>query len=201
MHFFESNKVAEYLRLSRDDGDKMESDSIRNQRDLIRDYLEQHDDLKHAVRTQIALLIKAETVLSQMDGISEDQSSVKAVNVQIQDSESQIQRYQNLKVQAYKDMLDEVITKEEYTVINARFTQKLEAARKSRQDLMARKKRMLANEVHMKPWMASFKKHAAIEALERSIGQQENRAACWVWIFLLCRNFPTYVQKRFDGAG
>ena len=122
-----------------------------------------------AVRTQIALLIKAEIVLSQMDGISEDQSSVKAVNVQIQDSESQIQRYQNLKVQAYKDMLDEVITKEEYTVINARFTQKLEAARKTRQDLLVRKKRMLANEVHMKPWMASFKKHAAIDALERSI--------------------------------
>ena len=34
---------------------------------------------------------------------------------------------------------------------------------------MVRKKRMLAKEVHMKPWMASFKKHAAIEALERSI--------------------------------
>ena len=28
---------------------------------------------------------------------------------------------------------------------------------------------MLANEVHLKPWMDSFKKHAAIEALERSI--------------------------------
>ena len=75
----------------------------------------------------------------------------------------------NLKVQAYKDMLDEVITKEEYTVINARFTQKLEAARKTRQDLLVRKKRMLANEVHLKPWMDSFKKHAAMEALERSI--------------------------------
>ena len=47
MHFFECNKVAEYLRLSRDDGDKMESDSIRNQRELIRDYLAKHDDLKH----------------------------------------------------------------------------------------------------------------------------------------------------------
>ena len=35
-----------YLRLSREDGDKMESDSIRNQRDLIQDYLKKHPEVK-----------------------------------------------------------------------------------------------------------------------------------------------------------
>ena len=35
-----------YLRLSREDGDKIESDSIRNQRDLIMDYLRQHKELR-----------------------------------------------------------------------------------------------------------------------------------------------------------
>lgn len=37
--------VAEYIRLSREDGDKAESDSIGNQRKLIRDYLKGTDDL------------------------------------------------------------------------------------------------------------------------------------------------------------
>ena len=36
--------VAEYIRLSREDGDKAESDSIGNQRKLIADYLKDKDD-------------------------------------------------------------------------------------------------------------------------------------------------------------
>ena len=55
MHFFECNKVAEYLRLSRDDGDKMESDSIRNQRDLIRDYLAIHFQHEDEIREMMAI--------------------------------------------------------------------------------------------------------------------------------------------------
>ena len=34
-----------YARLSRDDGDKLESDSIINQRALIRDYLKKHPEI------------------------------------------------------------------------------------------------------------------------------------------------------------
>ncbi len=36
--------VAEYIRLSREDGDKAESDSVGNQRKLIRDYVRSSDD-------------------------------------------------------------------------------------------------------------------------------------------------------------
>ena len=38
-------KVAAYLRLSREDGDKIESDSITNQRSLIQDYLGNKSDM------------------------------------------------------------------------------------------------------------------------------------------------------------
>lgn len=38
-------KAAAYLRLSREDGDKIESDSIANQRSLIKDYLKNKPDM------------------------------------------------------------------------------------------------------------------------------------------------------------
>lgn len=38
-----SNLIAKYLRISRDDGDKAESDSIGGQRNLIDDFIKQHD--------------------------------------------------------------------------------------------------------------------------------------------------------------
>ena len=41
-----SNKAACYLRLSREDGDKAESDSISNQRNLINDYVNQRNGIK-----------------------------------------------------------------------------------------------------------------------------------------------------------
>lgn len=37
--------AAIYVRLSKEDGDKEESDSIRNQRDLIRNYLADKPDI------------------------------------------------------------------------------------------------------------------------------------------------------------
>jgi len=42
---FSGNRTGEYLRLSREDGDKLESDSIKNQRELIKEFLTQHQGL------------------------------------------------------------------------------------------------------------------------------------------------------------
>lgn len=39
-------KVAKYMRLSRDDGDEAESESIENQRDIIDNYIEEREDLE-----------------------------------------------------------------------------------------------------------------------------------------------------------
>ena len=41
-----ANLTASYVRLSREDGDKVESDSIHNQRELIRDYVKNNAGLK-----------------------------------------------------------------------------------------------------------------------------------------------------------
>lgn len=38
--------VAVYIRLSREDGDKEESDSVGNQRKLLLEYIKQREDLK-----------------------------------------------------------------------------------------------------------------------------------------------------------
>lgn len=39
-------KVAKYMRLSREDGDDRESESIENQRDIIDNYINEHEGLK-----------------------------------------------------------------------------------------------------------------------------------------------------------
>lgn len=46
MHIF-GNRTAAYLRLSRDDGDKQESDSIKNQRELIKEYISRNKEFHY----------------------------------------------------------------------------------------------------------------------------------------------------------
>lgn len=54
--------AADYLRLSREDGDKLESDSIRNQRSLINDFVKQHPDITWSMN--ILMMVTVEQILS-----------------------------------------------------------------------------------------------------------------------------------------
>ncbi|MBE5985103.1 MAG: recombinase family protein [Paenibacillaceae bacterium] len=62
-------KAAIYIRVSKDDGDKMESNSISNQRTLIRSYLENKPDIE----------ICSERVDDGYSGVSFDRPAVKAM--------------------------------------------------------------------------------------------------------------------------
>ena len=42
---YRSIRVAKYIRLSREDGDDRESESVENQRDIIDNYIKEHETL------------------------------------------------------------------------------------------------------------------------------------------------------------
>lgn len=122
-----------------------------------------------AVRVQIAMLLEAESILKKIDRIPEEQTVIKIINHQLDELDAAIERYRNLKTQAYTDMLDEVITKEEFKDINRKFSERLDTAKAQKKDLLDEKHRMLKNRMHLKPWVEDFKKYRNIEKLERSI--------------------------------
>ena len=55
--------VAIYIRLSREDGDKEESDSVGNQRKLLTEYVNKHDDfILYDVYIDAAVIIGLKTL-------------------------------------------------------------------------------------------------------------------------------------------
>lgn len=74
-----------------------------------------------------------------------------------------------MKVQAYTDMLDEFITKDEYQDITRKFTARIEAAQKNKEGLLQKKQRMMANKIYLQPWMESFRKYQNVETLDRQM--------------------------------
>lgn len=81
-----------------------------------------------SVRTQIGWLAAADTILKQIDRINEEQVSIRVLTTQIEAQDEEIDRFQNLKTKVYTDMLDEIITQEEYNIYHARFSEKLNNA-------------------------------------------------------------------------
>ncbi len=122
-----------------------------------------------AIQNQIDLLLSAENILKQIDRIPEEQTYIKTINRQLSELDDTIDRYRIFKTKAYTDMLDEVITEEEYKDINRRFSERLDGAKAKKNELLQNKHRLLKNKIHLKPWLETFKKYQNIEKLERSI--------------------------------
>lgn len=122
-----------------------------------------------AIHVQIDLLVQAEEILKQIDRIPEDQTFIKTLNSQIAELDEAIARYRGLKVQAYTDKLDEIITESEYKDINKKFSEKLESATAQKKELLETKHRLLKNKIHLKPWVEEFKSYQNIQTLDRSV--------------------------------
>lgn len=122
-----------------------------------------------AIHIQIDLLIQAEEILKQIDRIPEEQTFIKTIDSQIAELDEAIARYRGLKVQAYTDKLDEIITESEYKDINKKFSEKLDSATAQKKELLETKHRLLKNKIHLKPWVEEFKSYQNIQTLDRSV--------------------------------
>ena len=122
-----------------------------------------------AICNQIDLVLRAEKILSQIEKIPENQNAVRVVDGQIKSMETEIERYRELKTKVYVDMLDELISKEEFKDINRRFSAKLDDFTLQKKDLLERRQRLLANKTHLRPWIEELKQYQSIETLDRKI--------------------------------
>lgn len=122
-----------------------------------------------AIRKQIELVIRAEEILKNIDRIPEDQLYIRTINQQITEADKALERNRNLRTQAYTDMLDEVITKEEYKDISSKFTERAETLKKQKEELLQTKSRLMKNRIHLKPWLEDFKQYRNIRKMERSV--------------------------------
>lgn len=122
-----------------------------------------------AIRVQVELVVRAEEILKSIDHIPEEQMYVKTVTRQIEEMDDEIERYRNLKAQAYTDKLDGMLSEDEYNVIYNKFSHKLDAAVEKKKELLDAKYRLLKNRTHLKPWVEDFKKYRNIEKLDRSV--------------------------------
>ena len=122
-----------------------------------------------AIQKQIALLVQADAIMAQIENIPQQQFGVKLLDSQIRTLNAEVQKYKDLRNNLYQDMVDGIITREEYRDIKQTFTRKMERAEESIRELETKKRRLLSNEMRTQKWVEEFKNFRNIESLDRKV--------------------------------
>ena len=122
-----------------------------------------------AIQNQIALLVQADAIMAQIENIPQQQFGVKLLDSQSRTLNAEVQKYKDLRNNLYQDMVDGIITREEYRDIKQTFTRKMERAEESIRELETKKRRLLSNEMRTQKWVEEFKNCRNIESLDRKV--------------------------------
>lgn len=125
------------------------------------------DAVLAAVRQQIAVLVSAAELI---DGIASSEMlrpGLKAITRQIDSMRSEITRYSKLISQLYQDYQSGVVGQEEYKDINARFSDKLTAAKQTLERMEEQRKELMSEDIKSDEWIDSFREFHNIQKLDR----------------------------------
>lgn len=247
--FFQGNEkynCATYLRLSRSDGDQQESNSIKNQRALLNDYMGKHPELHKfdeyvddgysgtnferpdfkrmmqdiEKRNVNCIIVKdlsrfgrnyietgrylerifpfmgvrfiaindhydsaeenddKERILIPFNNLIND-TYCRDISMRVR-SHLDVKRkegqfigsfagYSNLKIRLYQDLCDDVVSREEYGEMNARFAQKIKETQDKIQEIREKKQEALKHDTLLPTWLEEFKQYEHIKTLERRV--------------------------------
>ena len=121
------------------------------------------------IQDQIEKLAVAEKVMKAADNIPAEQFQVKSINQQFCALSAEIDRYKDLKEKLYQDMVDQVVSKDEYKELHVRFSRKIGEAEKAKTELEQQKNKFIQSGFRNQQWIEDFKQYRNIQTLDRKI--------------------------------
>lgn len=125
------------------------------------------DAVLDEIRNRIKLLDKAEAILNSIGDIPKATIGVRTLDKQLSKLKEEIEYYGTLKAKLYRDMVDEIISKEEFAELNARFSKSREEVEKAYNDLQKKRKDVVTGRIRLQPWIDNLKKYKNLTELSR----------------------------------
>ena len=123
----------------------------------------------HAIKNQIALLVRMENIVNQISHISGNHFAVQMIDQQMKVLQKEMDKYKTLQTNLYEDKVEGIIEAEEYYEINERFTRKYDEVKQKYGELCEKKQKLLNMEIKLPKWLDDFKQYGNITKLERKI--------------------------------
>ena len=127
------------------------------------------DTVTETIRLQIAQLIEADELLKQMEDLPGKRLKAKTFESQKQALTKELERYGEMKLRVYQDMVDQVVTKDEYRELANRFEEKIKKAKRSLLELGRKEKELKIDVIRTQPWIQEFKEYRNVQTLSRKI--------------------------------
>lgn len=125
------------------------------------------DAVLASIQKQVALVVKASELIEQNEESETVRPGIRAANSQIDTLLKEVRRYSSLMAQLYQDRHEGVIGEVEYKDINARFQEKIAAAKEALEQAEKKRDCLLASETIGTDWIELFKEHRNIQKLDR----------------------------------
>ncbi len=122
-----------------------------------------------ALRKQIELLDKAESMIAYITENKTDRSGLRVVGEQIEKLKSEIDHYGELKAKLYRDMVEGLIDRKEYEEINGRFDASRSKVEETLHTLEKKEQVLLNNQLKFQPWVENLKRYQNLTELSRSV--------------------------------
>jgi hypothetical protein len=122
-----------------------------------------------ALRRQIELLDKAESMITFITENKTDRSGLRVVGDQIEKLKSEIDHYGELKAKLYRDMVEGLIDRKEYEEINSRFDTSRSRVEETLHALEKKEQLLLSNQLKFQPWVENLKRYQNLTELSRSV--------------------------------
>lgn len=120
-----------------------------------------------AVQRQVSLLVEADKIIQRSGIDNYKKTELVSIEKQLIALHDEVERYKDLKVHLYQDMLDNVVSREEYHEYNRRFTDKLHNAENAKRELEKKKEKVSIEGKREHPWIEDFKRYQTITQLDR----------------------------------
>ena len=121
----------------------------------------------HIINDHIELIAQVEKVLDYIAALPEQDRRIINYDAQVAALESEITRYQDLKVNLYSDMADGVISREEYREFHANYDRRIADRQKQLGRLKEERSQAMENSSGNIEWIAQFKKFQHLTELDR----------------------------------
>ena len=122
-----------------------------------------------AVKNQVRLLLDSNALLMKAAELPKDVHVINVLDDQISSLDKEIRHYADLQEKVYVDFKEDIIEKDDYEELKARFISKQEQAEKSRALVTEKKRKVMEEPILPLEWLEEIRNIGSVDKITRKL--------------------------------
>ena len=121
------------------------------------------------LKEHIRMLLELDSIMHTIQNAPMAKLSVRKAGDRMAEADAELSRYRRLKVSAYEDLQDGLLSKEDYLDIKAQYEERIVSLETAKEQIRRELDLYLKNGDSQQQWIQEFLEHRNIQRLSRSV--------------------------------